>query len=187
MKILTICPSKYLNKLEKMLDSFSITRSNNTNIIINYEEKSITNIFNEIFNKNPNYDFYFMANDDIIFETPLWDLELANKNKISFGRDMIQNENLCTFPMIDGDIVRAIGWLQMPNLNRYCGDLIWKFIGSECKCLNYKPSVIINHKWDESQIDISIHKEDQMEFSKWLQISYRDVNKVKEILNATKN
>ena len=143
IKILAICPSKYPNKLSKMMDSFLLTRSKYTEIIINYENKSITKIFNETFNSNPDFDFYFMCNDDIIFHTPLWDISLANKGKISHGRDGIQNENLCIFPMIDGDIIRALGWLQLPTLNRYAGDVVWRQIGKECGILNYCKDVII--------------------------------------------
>lgn len=186
MKILVICPSKYPEKLSKMMDSFLITRSKHTEIIINYEDKSITKIFNETFQKNPNYDFYFMANDDIIFNTPLWDIELASKNKISWGFDGIQNENLCCFPMIDGNIVRALGWLQLPTLDKYCGDVIWKFIGKECGILNYKSNIKIYHHWEESEVNHSKHISDQSEFAKWLPYSYKDVNKVKNIIQEIK-
>lgn len=184
MKILTICPSKYPDKLERMLDGFTVTRSNYTNIIIDYEIKSITKIFNDVFNANPDYDFYFMANDDIIFETPLWDISLTNKGKISYGSDGIQNNNLCTFPMIDGDIVRALGWLQMPTLNRYCGDTIWNFIGRQCGIIKYFPDVKITHKWEESQVDKDIHTADMAEFGKWLPYSFKDCNKVRKVLNG---
>lgn len=184
MKILVICPSIYPNKLDKMMDSFLITRSKHTQIIVNYEIKSITKIFNEAFNDNPNYDFYFLANDDIIFNTPLWDLQLANKGKISYGSDSIQNKNLPTFPMIDGNIARALGWLQMPNLNRYCGDTVWNIISKQCNILNYCPDVDIKHCWHESQVNRGIHIADMAEFAKWLPWSFRDIKKVKETLNG---
>lgn len=186
MNILCICPSKYPDKLAAMLDSFTVTRSNYTNIIINYEIKPITKIFNDVFNNNPDYDFYFMANDDIIFNTPLWDMELAVKGKISYGNDLIQGKSLCTFPMIDGDIVRALGWLQMPTLNRYCGDVVWKFIGIQCDILNYCSNVSIEHKWQESQVDQDAHKYDLGEFMKWLSVSHRDINKIRDIINENK-
>lgn len=181
MRILTICPSKYPEKLERMIDSYTVTSSIHTNIIINYEEKSITRIFNEIFEKNPNYDFYFMANDDIIFNTPLWDKILANKGKISYGNDLLQGEHLCPFPMIDGDIVRALGWLQMPMLEKYCGDLCWMTMGKQLDILNYKENVTIKHEWS-GEVDEVVHKRDQAEFAKWLSSCYRDVNKIKGVL-----
>lgn len=184
MNILCICPSIYPKKLEKMTDSFLTTRSKYTHLYVdNRQDVTVTQIFNEAFMDNPNFDFYFMANDDIIFETPLWDLALANKCKISYGDDGFQGINLPTFPMIDGDIVRALGWLQMPQLNRYSGDMIWKFIGQECGILNYVPEVKITHQWEGcSHSDINDH--DMKEFGKWLPWSFKDLTKVRSILNG---
>lgn len=183
-RILVICPSKYPNKLNKMMDSFLTTRSKYTQIIVNYEIKPITKIFNDVFNANPKYDFYFMANDDIIFNTPLWDLALANKGKISWGMDGIQNHALPCFPMIDGNIVRALGWLQLPTLNKYSGDIVWGFIGKECGILQHCPEVFIEHSWNEGQVDRDIHISDMAEFAKWLPWSFRDIRKVREALNG---
>ena len=184
MKILAICPSNRPEKLTTMLDSFLTTRSDNTDIRINYEEKSITKIFNDTFQANPDYDFYHLTNDDVVYKTQGWDLKLANKGKISWGFDGIQNENLCCFPMIDGDIIRKLGWLQMPTLQKYSGDVVWHFIGKECGILNYMPDVHIEHQWHESQVDMDIHLEDMTEFGKWLPWSFRDIKKVKEYLNG---
>lgn len=185
MKILTICPSKYPEKLEVMMDSFLETRSEHTNIIVSHAEKPITEIFNDVFQNNPNYDFYHMTNDDVIYKTPEWDIKLAKKHSISYGNDLLQGENLCTFPMIDGDIVRALGWLQLPTLKHYCGDLVWKFIGKESACLNYCGNVFIKHQWNECSYS-EIHDSDMSEFAKWLPGSYKEINKIKEILNESK-
>lgn len=182
-KILTICPSKYPDKLISMMDSYLVTRSKYNNIIINYDNNSITKIFNKIFEENPDYDFYFMANDDIIFNTPLWDLELANKNCISFGNDNIQNHNLCTFPMIDGNIVRALGWLQMPTLEKYCGDTVWSVIGNSCGNLRHCPQVSIDHLW-EGCSHPDVHTADMGRFAEWLAVSNRDIEKVRRIVNG---
>jgi len=183
MKILCICPSKYPNKLEKMMDSFLVTRSKYTNIIVNYETRPITEIFNKVFNDNPNEDFYMILNDDILFETPLWDIKLANKGKISYGNDGFQKEGLCTFPMIDGDIVRSLGWLQMPKLQKYCGDTIWNYIGKQCGIINYCEDVKITHKW-EGCSDPEMNIKDMERFAEWLPWSFKDITKVKEALNG---
>lgn len=183
MRILAICPSIYPDKLSKMMDSFMSTKSENTEIIINNEIKSITSVFNEEFQKRSDYDYYFMCNDDLVFNTELWDTKLANKGKISWGFDGIQNNGLCCFPMIDGDIIRSTGWLQLPSLNRYNGDIVWYFIGKQCEILNYVPEVSITHKWDGcSHPDDNI--KDMASFAEWLPWSYRDIKRIKEILNG---
>lgn len=181
MKILTICPSIYPKKLEKMIDSFYLT-NNCSQLLINNEIKPVTQVFNDAFNKYPDFDYYFMANDDIIFQTKDWDVILANtiiEPGISYGNDLFQGENLCTFPMIHGDIVRALGWLQMPTLNRYCGDVVWKFLGQQSKCLKYVPEVIIEHKWEGG--DAKVHGEDMARFSEWLVCSFKDIKKVRDV------
>jgi hypothetical protein len=181
MKILTICPSIYPKKLVHMMDSFLTTRSESTNIRVYYHVDTITNIFNKAFQDNPDYDFYFMVNDDAIFKTQDWDLKLAKKGKITYGNDLFQGENLCTFPMIDGDIVRALGWLQMPKLERYAGDVVWKFIGESLEILEYVPDVIIEHKW-EGCTHPDINQEDMKRFAEWLPFSFKDVVKIREAL-----
>lgn len=182
MKILTICPTIYPDKMERMLTSYQQTRSHMNNMVISTENTNgnITYLFNRAFLDNPDYDYYFMANDDIIFKTNHWDKILANKNSISYGDDLLQSRNLCTFPMIDGDIVRALGWLQMPTLNRYCGDIVWKFIGENLNLLKYYPNVIIEHKWEGQ--DDKVNKEDMARFAAWLPNSHKDINKIKEKL-----
>jgi len=183
MRILAICPSIYPDKLKSMIHSFQETKSSAfTELIVNTDIKPITQVFNEEFENRPDYDFYMMLNDDIVFKTLAWDADLANKGKISYAMDRIQNENLCTFPMIDGDIVRALGWLQLPSLENYCGDMVWNIIGKECKILNYNREVVIHHEWIEEQVNKEIHKKDQAKFAEWLMSSHRDIRKVKEIL-----
>lgn len=180
MRILTICPSIYPEKLDKMLNSY-YTTSSTTNLVINSQVGSITTIFNNLFNKYPDFDFYFMANDDIEFKTKDWDKKLANKGKISYGKDNIEGGHTGNFLMIDGDIVRALGWLQMPMLNRYCGDMCWKHIGKQLNILKYMPEVEIVHHW-EGCPDLVVNEADMSSFAQWLPLAFRDVERVKKCL-----
>ena len=172
-KILCICPSIYPKKLITMMDSFLTTRSDNTNIRVNYEIGNITKIINRTFMENDNYDFYHVTNDDCIYKTPEWDLKLAKKGKITYGNDGIPEGINGQFLMIDGDIARAVGWLQMPMLNRYCGDVCWRFIGEQLGILEHIPEVIINHNWEGA--DANINQEDMAEFSRWLPFAFKDM------------
>jgi len=181
-KILAICPSIHPIKADRMWKSFAKTTHGR---VATYSDtstdKTITQIFNEAFKKSSDKDFYMMLNDDIIFETDNWDLKLANKGRISYGNDGIQGKNLCTFPMIDGDIVRALGWLQLPSLNRYCGDVVWRTIGNSLGILDYHDDVKITHHW-EGCSDPDMNTIDMGKFAEWLAVSQRDINKIKEIL-----
>lgn len=180
MRILTICPSIYPNKLEKMLKIFELTKSKHTDIIFS-DKGTVTEAINTIFNENLGYDYYHITNDETEYQTPLWDLKLAKKGKITYGNDLFQGENLCTFPMIDGDIARAVGWLQLPTLTRYGGDVVWKFIGERLRILEYVPDVVIEHLW-EGCADPQTNLEDMKRFAEWLPSSFRDIGKIKEAL-----
>lgn len=183
MRILSICPSIYPEKLSKMYDSYDVTTSRfNTLLIIN-QKGNITKLLNDTFEKHNNYDFYHLLNDDVLYESPLWDMELAQKGKISYGNDGLQENNLCTFPMIDGDIVRATGWLHMPTLNRYCGDVVWKFIGENLNILNYRADVKTTHKWDGCA-EPEVNQSDMQAFANWLPYSFKDIEKIKKVLNG---
>lgn len=188
MRILTICPSIYPKKLINMMDSYLSTRSECNSIRVSYENNggNITKIFNDIFTRYHDYDYYHMSNDDVLYKTQDWDLKLARKGKITYGNDLIQGKNLCTFPMIDGDIVRALGWLQMPTLHRYAGDCVWKVIGEHLGILEYVEDVVIEHKWEGA--DAEINQKDMTSFAQWLPWAFRDIKRVREALdvNGTK-
>lgn len=181
MKILAVLPTIYPEKMDKMCESMNLTKSKYTDFTF-CSEGTVTEAINIMFNANPDYDFYMILNDDIEFMTPLWDIKLTqNKGNISYGDDLLQGKNLCTFPMLDGDIARAVGWLQLPTLNKFCGDVVWRTIGQSLNILEYHPEVIIKHHWEGCSNDL-IHKEDVSAFARWLQVSHKDINKIREAL-----
>lgn len=181
MKILTVCPTIHFDKFRVMYNSWELTRSKESELRVS-SNIGVTDSINQIFHENPNYDFYHITNDDVEYKTPLWDLKLAQKGKISYGNDGFQGSNLCTFPMIDGNIVRALGWLQLPTLDRYAGDVVWKFIGESCKCLQYVPEVEITHLW-EGCADVKQNTKDMSAFAQWLPWAFKDMQRVKAVLN----
>lgn len=179
-RILTIVPSIYPQKLERMIDSYYAT-VNTANLCINSDkERTVTQVFNDVFTKYSDFDFYFMANDDMIFKTKDWDLKLANKGKISHGNDSIPEGLPGQFLMIDGDIVRALGWLQLPQLERYCGDVVWRFLGTQLGILNHVKDVDIEHNWEGAES--AINQEDTKRFAEWLPNSHKDISKIKAVI-----
>jgi len=147
MKILTICPSlNRPNMLKEMVDSFDATITTDNTLIVVDDPITPTECFNKVLLDNSNYDFYHLTNDDVIYKTKGWDDLLSRKGKICYGNDTIQGDALCTFPMIDGDIVRCLGWLQLPTLKKYCGDVVWMELGRRLNCLKYVPDVEIEHR-----------------------------------------
>lgn len=195
MKILTICPSIHRPKfLKQLTESFHATSQCDNDLYVMQDSMTPTQCFNKAFEQNPTYDFYHMTNDDVIYHTPGWDKLLAIKGKISYGRDGIQDQNLCTFPMIDGDIVRAVGYLQHPTLCKYCGDNVWMEIGKYAKCLNYVPEVFIEHlhfligkrENDDKGYDANFEYDKRMFWNWNANESIADIKKVKGVLYGSK-
>jgi hypothetical protein len=123
--------------------------------IINYEKKNTTQLLNLGFDLNPTYEFYTYINDDFVFKVFGWDFYLCAQGKISYGNDLLAGPNMPTCGVVDGEIVRALGWLQMPELKYQYGDAVWKTIGHKLNILKYHPSVIIEHKhWSNGKAQI---------------------------------
>lgn len=209
MKVLTICPVKGNPALARnMVDSWLNTRTADNTIVLGcdigdselhgYKDikeankvfckagSTITEVLNSIYLQHPDYDFYHITNDDVSYVTKGWDTKMVNLaaeygHGVFYGNDCLQGENLPTFPFISGELVRAVGWLQMPTLNRYCGDVIWKFIAERCNCLYYMGGIIISHDW-KGCVQPEINTEDMAKFAQWLPFSHKDILKVKEIL-----
>lgn len=184
MKILTLCPSIHPHKYRDMMTSFYKTSTEDNDLVV---EKSgtVTEAFNKYFEHVELYDFVHLTNDDVVYQTQGWDslfLAAARENGpgVYYGDDRLQGKNLPTFPFISSAIIKQVGFLQLPSLYRYCGDVVWRFIATSCNCLHYCPQIIIEHRWEGA--DEAINKADMMAFANWLPVSYRAINKVKEIL-----
>lgn len=223
-KLLVICPTRQRpDVFRKMIYSFEDMTSSNSELIaivdlddpcieeyreihdkngkfklIESQDLDNTKRFNNAFKMFSYYDFYCMANDDFLFKTKDWDLILCRKWKISYGNDLLGGQALPTCPVIDGDIVREIGWLQMPSLTYMYGDTAWRTIGTRLNILKYFPNVIIEHcHWmnHKSQIDevykvtnsARTYEQDEKAFRQWKEKELdNDVKKIKDLLELRK-
>jgi len=169
-----------------------------------------TEIINRVFEEFNSYEYYSVTNDDIHYKTNGWDEALCQRLKISsgqddtmverYGEDLIANINPGTFPItsvIDGDIVRAIGWLQMPSLVHSCGDNIWYWIGRRSDCLYTNNNYHTDHMsayFGKGEADETFNKcnafdnkADYYTYKEWLK--YRcgnELNKVEKLLKGSK-
>lgn len=222
-KLLVICPSMSRSKrIEEFLETFTTTKSEGTHLILGLEHEdpelqayfklsekydfgigvfkgdNITQIFNAIaLNSDNDYQYYMPINDDFVFNTPGWDTllieEIEKHGKgIAWPNDLFQN----TYPstsVISGDIVKALGWLQMPTLTHLCGDIVWATIGQKVDCIYKCSDVIIEHKHfvtGKSESDSISNKTNSKEmydkdwaaYNQWLEInSNEDIEKVKKV------
>ncbi len=182
MKIYAFCPSIHQDKYERMYNSYDVTVTNSTKLITLNSKGSITKLLNEAFQKYNDGDFYIVLNDDLTFETPRWDVELAHKGRISHGDDGIEGGVKGQFLMIPGNFCRAVGWIQMPKLNRYAGDVVWRFIGEQLNVLDYHPQVVITHRWDGCAEPL-VNELDMASFAEWLPSSHKDIEKIRRVIS----
>lgn len=159
---LTICPSIRPDKLELMLESF-FKNTWDSDIIFFTEEGSITKFINQGFDSNPYYKYYHITNDDFIYHTEGWDERFRQRLKYKPGvccaNDLYLKGVLPVAPFISGNIVRCLGWLQMPKLYHLCGDVVWKIIGERIDSYHYFSDIVIEHNHPFRQ-DKKIEKDD---------------------------
>lgn len=175
-KNIVICPSRErVEKLKEMVESFNKKSSPQSALLImldsddprieEYKEllgtktayhvgnrDTNTKLFNLAFQMFPNFEFYSMSNDDFVYLTACWDVKLMSDIKeigkwgIAYGDDRVAGDKYPSHPIISGNIVRALGWLQLPSLKYLCGDWVWAVIGKGTGRLYYDQNVIIQHK-----------------------------------------
>ncbi len=189
----SICEIMFLiDSDDKNINEYqNLINERNYHVFSKAEYATTTSEINKMFSFLKFYDFYSVSNDDFVYKTFGWDRKLCNKGKISYGNDECARENMPTTSVIDGDIVRALGWLQMPGLKHLYGDNVWKDIGHRLNILKYFPDVIIEHRhWSngKAQIDETYKKSNSREmfshdermFRDWKQNqSAQDIEKVK--------
>lgn len=97
--------------------------------------------------------FRYLASlsDDHLPETKGWDRllieanDLAGGTGIVYGNDMLQGVNLPTAWVVSSDIVRALGWMTLPQLDHMFCDNVTLDIAANAGCLAYMNEVIIRH------------------------------------------
>ncbi len=224
-RLLVICPTRGRpERCREMYESFVKTSTRETDIIFLLDEddpcrekyikllkeehsdmlirsfwethKTLTTFINKMFSIYHNYEFYSITNDDFVYHTPGWDQVLMNKGKISFGDDMFSGDRMPTTSVIDGDIVRAVGWLQLPDIETLYGDAAWKMIGHKLNILKYFPEVKIEHKHfltkkvekDETYERTNSkeqYKKDHQSFREYIHTELdNDVKKIKGVLDG---
>jgi len=189
---------------DKMTDNYSdLFEQYNTRYHI-FPFDNITEIFNNTLLLYPGYKYYHLTNDDFFYQTQNWDqifidkIEQKGGSGIAYGNDLLTGQDMPTAPFISSDIVRMLGWLQMPKLKFLYGDAVWKVIGSKLNKLYYCKDVIIRHDHpffkngqhdDTSKITNSkeMYEHDHSAFKDWIQNDYlNDIKKIEEELNVNK-
>lgn len=228
VRLLVLCPSRGRpGRLKEMLNSFIDTQTcsrikvfldnddpwieeyhqaigNKCSFTIDFR-KSTTEIMNEAVKLCQHHDYYMVTNDDFIFHTKAWDsllisaIEQRGGVGIAYGNDLLSGIQLPTTSVISGNIIRAIGWIQLPGLKHLYGDNVWRGIGIKAGCLIHHKGVIIEHKHafkdrsllDEGYIRVNskeMYRHDEKVFMDWMADGMVEcVEKVKKLKDEDGN
>lgn len=110
------------------------------------ERMPLSEIYNKAFEEFPFEDFYGIFADDVTPETEGWDhklIEAAGRDGMAYGDDGI---GTATHFALGGDLVREMGWLAYPGLDRLYIDTIWQDISLAKRVIHYLPDVKIIHR-----------------------------------------
>ena len=103
-------------------------------------------IYNRVFEEFPDLPWYGIFADDVTPETEGWDeklIEAAGSDGMAYPDDGIgEPTHFC----LGGDLVREMGWLAYPGLNRLYIDTVWRDIAKSRGVLRYLPDVKVTHR-----------------------------------------
>lgn len=117
-------------------------------LILEPKHPTLGALQNSIFDRWPNNPWYGLIADDVVPLTEEWDKKLvdaAGSDGIAFPHDSINGGRQFTHGVIGGDLVREMGWLILPGLDRVYGDNVWTHIGEKRGVLRYCPDVKLDH------------------------------------------
>lgn len=106
-------------------------------------------VFNIFFEQYPDEYYYGFLSDDVVPLTVHWDTALINTagfKAVSYPDDGLTHEEIATFPVIGGDLVRAAGFLAYPGLNQYFIDTCWHRMAKDLGVLHYMPEIKFDHR-----------------------------------------
>lgn len=108
----------------------------------------VSEAFNEIFRAQPDLPFYGWMADDVVPASDGWDetlVEAADLTNVAYGDDGISGEDAVTHGILGGDMVRELGWLQLPGTMRLYSDTALTDWAKAHDRLRYCPDVLLTH------------------------------------------
>lgn len=107
----------------------------------------LSEIYNEAFRLFPSAEWYGFIADDVVPETHGWDrklIEVAGSDGMAVPAGGDTTGGTPHF-VLGGDLVRSVGWLALPGLDRIYIDTVWADIARERGVLRHVPDVMLRH------------------------------------------
>ncbi len=105
-------------------------------------------LYNDVYSKFPNLPWYGFIADDVVPLTLGWDQKLID----AAGSDGMavpagaQHEGISPHFVLGGDLVRSVGWLALPGLDRIYIDTVWFDIALKRDGYQFIPEVVLEHR-----------------------------------------
>jgi hypothetical protein len=129
------------------------------------------------------YDVIGFVGDDHRFRTPSWDakvIETLAEPGFAYGDDLFQRQRLATHVFVSTPIIKALGWLALPDCCHLYLDNAWMYLGGHLDRLHYMDDVIVEHEhplagkasWDEGYNRVnaqSLYDSDGAAYARWEQ------------------
>ena len=179
-RLLMICCSKGRpHRIPEMINSYETTKQGNTDIIFclnPYDDKlkDYDSILNGrvVIHRNPNYytptanevalslspgyDYYGLVDDDYIFRTAGWDVELTktvnekgNGWGIAYCNDLWPDSSVLfrhpSVPIVSAKIIKTIGYMILPTLNHFKIDTFMRDLTEPLSLLFFREDIVIEH------------------------------------------
>lgn len=175
-----------LDRDDPLLEDY-LTIDYPSNWQILYMDKDVWGLsgrINQAFDMFGYESYYGLLGDDALPRTGGWDRELresAGRSRIAYPNDLLRKGELCTHPVIGGDLVRRVGWLALPDVKALYIDTAWMYLGRLAGLLTYHPNVIVEHlHWsaDKAPMDATYRRhrdhDDAAAYLRWLAGQYCD-------------
>lgn len=150
-------------------------------IVFKSENLGLCGAMQWCFETFPDEPFYGQVTDDEYVRTPGWDKllsEAAGRWYVAHGKNHAKSTELPHgFMTFGGDLVRAVGWWEPPELWHWYSEAFWDVIGKRLGLMRPCPEVLIEEKhystgkveFDETNRLGEMHKDrDQELFIAWL-------------------
>lgn len=101
-----------------------------------------------VYNESSGLSWFGILADDVVPETPDWDrilIETAGHDGLAYGDDGINGETHATHFVLGCDLVKDIGFVALPGLNRIFIDTVWNDIARARGVMRYRPDVKLTH------------------------------------------
>ena len=89
--------------------------------------------------------------DDHLIRTKDWDKKVLAKideiggHGVLYGDDMVHGQGLATAPVMTCELIKALGWMALPNCNHMYIDNAWMDIARGIGKLVYMPEIVTEH------------------------------------------